>query len=331
MDTNKSSNTRISFQFAPDISQSGNNAVEKADSQGRKRRFLEGASSGIKVDGHGERMTSKAIESFQRQAQSGDLLLYPAIHGIKFNKDIGILVDSKILENGDWWTSYRMYDDFDTNIGRANIDDAKTCWAQIVGLPPYSKPKERGFSIEGHVPEDAIISKKIDGQGNYYHRVIDDVVLEGVVLVSVPAYGPSMARSVYKALGELLPIAKQSIEQKVFKSITEIINENELEEKYYSTRFKIEDALEKSLKAVLRINDGRERDRISSVMKGYSDAITNLILDNTRIFRDDPDRARDVPAGNEMTPLTKAVMTVTQMLVEKTRRLSNEHSKQQSQ
>ena len=50
--------------------------AEHTDSEGKKRRYLKGCSSGMKVDGHGERMTKNCIKNMQEQAKSGNILLY---------------------------------------------------------------------------------------------------------------------------------------------------------------------------------------------------------------------------------------------------------------
>lgn len=168
--------------------------VYKADEKGRKRRYVEGVVSGNSVDGHGEIVTPNCIQSFMKQANSGDILLYADEHGIRATQDIGILVSCKVLQNGDWFVTFRLYDEFD-DVGQWNKDTADMTWKQLLGLPPYKHAKQRGFSVEGAVP-DGGIKEMLDDE----RRVMDDIILDGVVLVPCPAYKASIASAVSKAL-----------------------------------------------------------------------------------------------------------------------------------
>ena len=55
---------RIPFHIHPYKFEQGLHAVEKADTSngGVKRRYLVGITSGMKIDGHGERMTKACID-----------------------------------------------------------------------------------------------------------------------------------------------------------------------------------------------------------------------------------------------------------------------------
>ena len=192
MDSNK-----IAFHFHPFEYDSKSHVIEKSI-DGVKKRYLKGVSSGIKIDGHGERMTEKCIKSFMDQANSGDVLLYPDIHGIKQSEDIGILTKASVSPIGDWETEYKLYDESD-GVGQNKLEVIDTIWKQLNGIAPYSKPLQKGFSIEGFIP-DAGVQMSQTGK-----RVIDNVELDGVVLVPRPAYQDSVANAVYKALGELPP------------------------------------------------------------------------------------------------------------------------------
>jgi len=190
-------NNKISFHFHPYGFENKTHVVEKSDSKGRKRRYLKGISSGLKMDQHQERMTEKCIQSFSDQANSGDILLYPDVHGVKGTDDIGILNSHMIDNLGDWHTEFRLYDEFD-EAESYQIQKANVLWKQVAGLPPYSKPKQKGFSIEGFIPPNGIIAMKEDGT----ERVMDGIELDGVVVVPRPAYKDSIANAVFKALGE---------------------------------------------------------------------------------------------------------------------------------
>src|SRR5260221_4285429 len=100
---------KIRFDFQPRGIEKGLHVLEK-DDNGKKKRTLIGISSGLDVDHHGERMSKSAIDSFHKQAQSGEVLLYPDVHGIKSTEDIGRLSKSEIDENGNWITHYDLYD-----------------------------------------------------------------------------------------------------------------------------------------------------------------------------------------------------------------------------
>ena len=158
----------IHLHFHPREFDKGNHVIEKADSAGRKRRYLCGISSGVKVDEHGERMTEKCIKSFMSQANSGQVLLFPDIHGIKESEDIGFLSKAEILDSNDWHTEFGLWDEGD-GIGKNKSEKIDTLWKQVNGLPPYKKARQKGFSIEGIIPETSII---MDNFGNMDRRVL---------------------------------------------------------------------------------------------------------------------------------------------------------------
>src|SRR5690242_12360893 len=198
---------KIRFDFHP-ASQQDAFSVRKQD--GGEGRWLEGVTSGTGLDGHGERMTERCIESFRRQAKSGDVLLYAGKHDVNYTEDIGRLAEHSIDEAMDWHTAYRLHE----GIGPVKQEVVDTVWAQANGLPPYTKPRGFGFSIEGDIPDGGILYMDEAGR-----RVIDDVRLTGVVLVRNPAYRTSVAHAVMKALG--LPTS-----QEIRKALTGSLAEN---------------------------------------------------------------------------------------------------------
>lgn len=163
--------------------------------QGRKSKYLVGVASGIDEDAHGEHLTPNCIASLVKQAQEGDVLLFADVHGIKESEDIGIMTDFKVLPDKDWEVEFRLYDESD-GVGRDCLDKIGKLWAQLNGLPPYTQPRQKGFSIEGFIPDNQVLQYK-----KQQHGQIDDMVLEGVVVVPRPAYQNSVVQAIQKSVG----------------------------------------------------------------------------------------------------------------------------------
>jgi hypothetical protein len=263
---------KISFSFKPYLKKDTNGkdiyTVTKS-SNGISRRYVEGIASGVGIDQHGERMTPHAIQSFMNQANSGDILLYADVHGIKSSEDIGILDSANILPNGDWFVSFRLYDGSD-GVASRNVEMADMTWKQINGLPPYKSPRQKGFSVEGSIPDGFIKSVTPDGK-----RVIDDIVLDGVVIVPKPAYAPSVANAVMKAL--------DNQNSSIFNAK---LAEIKISESQYMNRIKIQDAFEDSLQEVIKSKDHKAIGRLfddykSAVIKTF-DISDNLSTINNQ-------------------------------------------------
>jgi hypothetical protein len=159
-----------------------------------KKRYLCGVATGLKKDSHGERMSGGCVRSIIRQSREKDFLLFPDEHGIRESEDIGILHNLKQLPNGDIYVEFRLYDESD-NVDAKSIETANKLWAQAGGLPPYTRPREKGFSIEGYIPEDRKdLEEKRENEG-----VIDDMKVEGFVVVPEPAYENSVIQAVEKS------------------------------------------------------------------------------------------------------------------------------------
>ena len=213
--------TPIKFNFHPFEIDKGNHAVYKSEgSDGVKRRYLKGISSGIKIDGHGERMTDKCIKSFMDQATQGDILLYPDVHGIQASSDIGILTKAEVMPNGDWLTEYRLHDARD-GIGANKMEKINDIWKQIRGDKPYTVPRQKGFSIEGFIPDEGIVTSDMSGG----KRVINNVELDGVILVPRPAYKDSVANAIYKALGEVNPHRENNLRKQMCDGLKGVLHE----------------------------------------------------------------------------------------------------------
>ena len=268
---------RINFYFSP---AEETYAVEKDVGGGKTKRFLTGVSSGLAVDAHGEQMTKNAIASFMKQAESGEILLYPDVHGIKSTDDIGILVKGRVLDNGDWHTEYQLYDGSE-GAQPYQVQKANVMWNQAKGLPPYKKKKIKGFSIEGFIPDEAIIEMGESGD----MKAIDDVVLDGIVVVPRPAYTSSIASAVSKALGTKI----ESRVRKDFKNrIKDKINLNELNDKYFVRRTEFQDVLEEEIEEVMRADSIQDKQKsLIELLDEFKEHMIDLIMNSAGRFLTD--------------------------------------------
>jgi hypothetical protein len=280
----------ISFMFTPHSNGQGLNTVLKADptTPGIERRYLQGVSSGIQLDGHEERMTKECIEDFIQQASSKDILLYADKHGFGSSEDIGILEKAEVLSNGDWFTEYRLYDEHD-NVGANKLEIIETLWKQVNGLPPYKKAKKKGFSIEGDIPEGGIVSAEKDENGNLIRRVVSKVDLDGVVLVPKPAYKPSMAQAVYKALGELTPQKRNKLQKSIREKLREKVRTEELERNYQTEKWNAIDALDEIVMDIMKKNDGDKREQLQLAFSEYSSIMIDNLMEAESMFLDEDD------------------------------------------
>lgn len=279
MVTKTEKDVKISFHFHPYQFEQQNHAVEKSDESGRKRRYLQGIASGSKWDAHGERMTESCIKDFTAQAKSGDILLYPDVHGIQFTKDIGILDDFKVLPDGNWFTEFRLYDEYDP-VDEASIQTANKLWRQVNGLPPYSYKKEKGFSIEGYIPDNGILEVTKEGG-----RVIDKVYLDGVIVTPRPAYQDSIASAVYKALGEQPPWEDKGTIQGRLKNQ---LAEEEMRDSYYRKRYQIDDALNDLIRECMVSESSLEekRAKLEGVFEEYKSIMIDLLVKSENLFQE---------------------------------------------
>jgi len=262
--------SRVSFVFSGvshvNKSKKTEYGVYKEDEKGRKRRYVEGVVSGNSVDGHGEIVTPKCIQSFMKQANSGDILLYPDEHGIKATQDIGILHSCKVLPNGDWFVTFRLYDQYDS-VGKFNLDTADMTWKQLLGLPPYKHAKQRGFSVEGAVPDGGIKEMLDDDR-----RVMDDIVLDGVVLVPCPAYKASIASAVSKALVKKEALSSENGGDSLIKQ--KLVGDEKITSDYLR-KSKIQDAFDDSLEEIKMedCDDATKAEKIDKLFKEYKELI----------------------------------------------------------
>jgi len=326
---------RIKFSFHPYKFDEGMHAVEKAES-GIKRKYLQGISSGVKLDGHDERMTENCIKSFASQAGQGDILLYPDVHGIKASNDIGILTKCEILKSGDWFTEYRLYDELD-GIGAHKAEMIDTIWKQAKGLPPYRKPRQRGFSIEGYIPDGAILQAQKDEHGNLSRRIINDVLLDGVILCPRPAYNDSIANACYKALGEMHPTAKQLLKKDVKSKLREIVDDKELQGKYHQRKWETQDALDTVVEDIMKKNAPEKQDQLILAFDEYRDIMVELLMESSDIFtsedtEEEPMNPAVITAKSSKLDVYKALLlqlhNLKKNLISKSGGIKNETSKQ---
>jgi hypothetical protein len=190
---------RIDFQPANPLSLKAiDTKVEKKyyKEDNNKHFYLCGIASGLSIDGHGERMDEEAVKGMHEQFKTKDIPLY-VNHGKDYTEDIGFLTSSKILDNGDLYHEYRLYDDSDKGrIPDKNIQMAKHVRVISAGLPPYKHPRTFGFSIEGYVPDDRIKFNPATGG----KRIMQVDLDPGVSLVTKPAYQSSVANAIVKSL-----------------------------------------------------------------------------------------------------------------------------------
>lgn len=284
----RSEGTPISFRFHPFKMEKGEHVVEKVH-KGVRRRYLRGISSGILRDGHGERMTTKCLKSMHKQGKTGDVLLFAGLHGVNFVDDVGVLSNSDVIDNRDWLTEYMLHDPSDGfDPSGATMENVDKLWKQVNGIRPYKRPIQKGFSIEGIIPDGGIMDGKLQKDGSMTERVIDDMILDGVVVVSRPAYTDSVVSAVYKALKELAPIGVEKLHKNLHDTISGKLVDEENKRNFYQQFYLINDILIEKIEMIMSIEDGRETQRLDILMDEYRTALIPLILQHGDIFRSDP-------------------------------------------
>lgn len=289
----KSERIKIPFHVHPYKFEEGLHAVEKADKDGKKRRYLKGITSGLKFDGHGERMTKACVQKMENQARTGSILAYEGQHGVTFTDDLGKLVESEITPTGEWITTYRLYDEMDGfEPGSRTLERADKLWRQVNGLHPYvdeegnPRPLQKGFSIEGYIPEGGILEMSESGQ-----RVINDVDLDGVLITPRPAYTDSVITAIYKALDELTPQKKITISENIRGKFINKIEDENRKQSYYSKRYKLEDALNETIEEIMS-HEVQVRDRLNLLFDEYKQMMIELLVGHVGVFirpKDQPD------------------------------------------
>jgi hypothetical protein len=260
-------------------------AVEKEDRGGRKRRYLYGVTSGTETDEEGERMTSQAIASMQKQFETGNILLYAGKHNQLFVDDVGIATNHIVTENKELEAEYRLWDVFDGfPEGDPALARADHLWKQANGLPPYEKggPKKAGFSIEGWIPENGIRSIT-NGK-----RVVDDVILTGVNCVLNPAYPTSIAYAIEKALGEIetgeevTPPEIKLLRPSLAEMLGEAKRQSQERDNYHSKHWELEETFMRGVEGkwgvikIMQMEDGMTRQEL---LKDWIDQYANQLYE----------------------------------------------------
>ena len=282
----KPNDIKIKFLFSPYNIDTDSHILKKEDETGHKRRYLIGISSGTRIDGQGEHMTKNCLEYIQRQANEGEILLYDSPHGIRPTDDIGRLIHSEITPNNEWMNTYRLHDEWDGfERGSATLEKADKLWKQLNGLKPYKKKAQKGFSLEGIIPEqDGILH--MDALGR---RVIDKVDLEGVIVTGKPAYTSSIIESVYKALDEIVPEKKIVISETMRGKLIDKITTDEIKENYYRKRWQLDDTLNEMIEEIMKNRD-RQKDRLNILLEEYSKLLIEIVMQNANYFQEDSEQ-----------------------------------------
>lgn len=265
---------RINFYCQPFGFEKSEHAVEKDNKTGAKGRYLKGIASGSKIDGTGERITENAIKSMVNQAKSGEILLYADRHNVMHSNDIGKMVDQSIMPNGDWMVEFKLYEPSD-GMGANTDETVNKIWKQLKGLPPYTRPRQRGFSIEGFIPDSGILQMSADGK----NRIIDDVKLDGVVLVTRPAYETSIASAIYKALEEQMP---HQVRKEISNKLNNAITKAESNDNYYKQRYRLQDIFSDEIENIMKA--GADQFALESLFEEYSIAMMDLLQNNKGLF-----------------------------------------------
>lgn len=278
----------IKFNFHPyKFSEDRRFYVEKEE-EGIKRKYLVGIASGLKVDGQGERMTKNCINNMHKQVNSGDLLIFDSPHGVAGTDDIGIIIKSEVTPLGDWVIEARLYDVLDGfREDSITLQKISKLWKQLRGIKPYRKPAKKGFSVEGYIPDGGIKSMTDDGK-----RTVDDIVLKGAIVTSIPAYRDSVITAVHKALDELIPEEKKALKKSVFDKLSDKLNSGDAGQNFYLQYYGIQDLFQDILEEVLR-NPQKLDDRLNTVFEPYKRIVSELLKRNINMFlnTDATDRA----------------------------------------
>lgn len=312
---------QIVFRFHPYEYETLGNTLTKSEKgakgEKKKRMYLRGISSGLMKDGQGERMTPNCIKSMHKQASSGDIVLHAGKHGKDFQDDIGILTASSVTKDGDWLTEYRLYDELDEPVvGTQTVQTAKKVWAKLNGIFPYTKRAQKGFSIEGIYYDRDIIGGEKQADGSVTGRVINDIQLDHVVLVNRPAYGDSVATSIYKSLGEYMPEQRETIKKGLMDSFSKKIQDREKEDSYYKSMYTLNGTLEDEIVNIMRMKDDRKALRLEMLFDEYKTAAIPLIMQYAQIFR--MDDSQDGEEGIDTPSVAEVLKSITATVKELT-------------
>jgi hypothetical protein len=152
-----------------------------------------------------------------------------------------------------------------------------------------------------------------DEDGNVTKRVIDDVLLDGVVLVPRPAYQASVAQAVYKALGEMEPEKKERVRKGLQESLEAQVKDKETENAFYKRRWEIGDALDENIRKIMSKDTPDKMERLDMLFEEYKNLMVKLILSSEAIFSGGEETDEDSePYGNTAKPSKLEVLKALQ-------------------
>ena len=264
----------VHIPYKPFLFADKKHAITKASEDGKRHRYLCGVASGTNVDKHGEIMTPECIASYHEQAMAGNILLYADLHGVAYTEDIGILTTSKILENGDWYVEFRLYDESD-GVGPSTKETIEKMWRQINGLPPYKKPMQKGFSIEGRAGDEDIKTNPLSRQKAYNY-----VKLIGAVVVPDPAYA-SVASAIYKSLDQTPPW----VDDKIIAGFRESVTHDEISNTYYKKHYAYQEKLEDQIESIMTTGSvTNKKETLEKLFTEFAAAMIDLIMQSQTLF-----------------------------------------------
>jgi dsDNA-binding SOS-regulon protein len=258
-------------------------AVEKTDETGNKRRYLRGVATGPKKDFYGERLTENCVNSIIKQFENNDTLLYSDVHGIRETEDISILTDYKLLDDGDLFIETRLYDELD-EVSEEKIKINNTLWNQIHGLPPYTKKRQKGFSIEGYSTIGDLASYKTDAAGNMIERVINDMNLVGIIICGRPAYTSSIISGVYKSLGMLAPGQQTKIKKTIHDKLSKKIELGKIENNLYEKKWRLRDALDDEIQKIMKSKSDSRNEELEILLTEHKNIYKQILIASEPFF-----------------------------------------------
>jgi hypothetical protein len=171
-----------------------------------------------------------------------------------------------------------LYDESD-GIDTASVQSAQKLWKQVNGLPPYTRPRVKGFSIEGYVPDGGIVNMNTTGQ-----RVLDNVSLDGVVVVPRPAYKDSIAHAVYKALGVNAPWQIENFQNSIRSKLRDKLVSDEIKDTYFRRKYQIEDIFQDQINDIMVSQVVNKEELLGIAFDEFKALMMELILQSEDAF-----------------------------------------------
>lgn len=153
---------------------------------------------------------------------------------------------------------------------------------------------QKGFSIEGYVPENGILTAEKDINGMLHKRVLDKVDLDGVLVVPRPALKSSRVNSVCKALGEINPWKEDIIRKSIQSTLQSKIEEKEMSNQYYKQKWDINDALEMQIEEIMSKPDYDKQDQLNILFDEYKNMMIPIIIQSESLFVDEDESDDDI-------------------------------------